>query len=149
MNALLARLRLIWRGNVSDAGGVDRRAALVGGDHFAGSYLADGVVFVGFTDAPERHLRELQRSVGPGVRLAAFEARFSRAELERTRDRIRGDRAAPATEGTRIVSMLIDVKRNVVSVGVGNPSPELEALLRRRYGPSVMLDPRRVVVRPT
>jgi nitrogenase molybdenum-iron protein alpha/beta subunit len=112
-------------------------------------YVADGVIFVGFTDAPERRLRELQRGLGPGIHLLAFEARHSLAELERTREKFSGDRAALAAKGITIVTLTIDVKRNVVAVGVTDPNPEVEAVLRRRYGHSVMLRPHRTVARPT
>ena len=106
-------------------------------DSFAGVWLDDDVMVVGFATDVDRYARAVRELFDPG--LAVARARHSFAELQRIQDDLstsarQGDSAARGA----IRSTSVDVVRNRTTVGVFDPTREHLAELSRRYRPTAI-----------
>lgn len=116
---------------------------------FAGTLLAGGRLWVGFTSDHERHLAGARAVVRDPDQLGAFRARFAMAELRRLQQRITQDTTVLAEEGIRVSLVAVDVRRNRVIIGVENTEdPAVVEALRHRYPPDQIVIDSGVVMRP-
>lgn len=118
-------------------------------DTFAGTLLAGGRLWVGFTSDHERHLSAARAVVSKPGQLGVFRARFAMAELRQLQQRISHDTTALAAEGIRVSLVAVEVRKNRVVIGVENAEDAavVEAL-RRRYPPDQIEVNAGVVMRP-
>jgi hypothetical protein len=116
-------------------------------DVFAGLFLAQGRLWLGFTADAARHLVAVRARVDRPDLLRAFVADFAERELRALQERITPDLTRLADEGVEVTMVGVDVRRNRVEVGlrsVGNGAPEA---LARRYGTAMLVVREGVVLR--
>ncbi len=134
--------------------GVDdivRAANAYGQEHadvFAGLFVADGRVWVGFTADAAAHLAAARERLARPEMLVAFEARYSERELRALQARISADIDELARLGVDVSSISADVRRNRVEVGVRTVGGRGPRLLRGRYGAEKIVVEEGVEVHP-
>jgi hypothetical protein len=104
---------------------------------YAGSYIGDGAIKVGFTRDGARHLEQLRsRTAKP---LALFEATFSLDYLTSLQARVSDDVQELYAAGIHVTVVMVDVPQNVVIVGTKPLTAAQRQELRDRYGPAIRL----------
>jgi hypothetical protein len=109
-----------------------------GADHpdaYAGSYLAQGWTYVGFTSDADAHLARLQGQTS--IPLRAFTATHTLAHLEAMATRVVADDELLGAQGIELQAVATDVKANVVDVVVRVLTDRAKRYLTDRYGSSV------------
>ena len=101
-------------------------------DVFAGVFVAQGYLYVGFTERPRTHLTALHGSVS--TRIRAFKADHSYRELRGIQDRISDDFDLLDAQGIFVSGVGVDVTMNRVSVSLETLTPEAEQVMAERYG---------------
>jgi len=106
-------------------------------DSFGGAYVdlaRGGLVYVGFTKAPERHLAELRKVFPYPAKLRLFPVRNTEAELDEVHRAV--DEALPdlAAEGVEVHVVSTDIKSNVVEISLESIDRHTVARLEERFG---------------
>jgi len=117
-------------------------------DVFAGLFVADGRVWVGFTADASGHVAAIRERLARPEMLVAFEARYSEDELRALQARISHDIDQLARLGVGVSSIGVDVRRNRVEVGVRTVGGRGPRLLRDRYGADKIVVEEGVEVHP-
>ena len=106
-------------------------------DVYAGAFLGDGVVNVGFVGDAKRHVMAIQGHVSRPEVIRFFSARRTQQELIALRDRVTQDRTLLAEQGIGLASAGLDTRANRVTIVLERLSPQIEAALRHRYGDGI------------
>jgi hypothetical protein len=116
---------------------VERYGATEAAGVYAGSYIGDGAIKVGFTRDGARHLEQLRsRTAKP---LALFEATFSLVYLRSLQARVSDDVQELDAAGIRLTEVGVDVPQNIVIVGTKPITAAQRQELLDRYGPAIRL----------
>lgn len=100
----------------------------------AGEFVAQGFLYVGFTESPRRHLMALRKSSPAPELLRAFKADYSYDELRALQDEITSDFATLEEQGFFVSGVGVDVYANRVGVTLQEITQEALSLMRDRYG---------------
>jgi hypothetical protein len=106
-------------------------------ERFGGMWLDGSTVFVTVVNGDPASLA-LARCVEPPATRYLW-ADISQAEGTATNDRIGADIRALRASGVAVNMTYYDVKTGLVNVGVTTVTPQIQALMRDRYGPRVVV----------
>jgi hypothetical protein len=103
---------------------------------FAGLYVdRDGVLHIGFTKSAKEKVQRFHKSAKQPQRIRAFKAAYSLAELEAKKQHILDAAPKLVADGIQISQIAVDVKSNMVRVGVVNLDAAKSKAIRSRFGP--------------
>ena len=103
---------------------------------FAGLYVdRDGVLHVGFTKSSREKVLGLHKNARQPQRMRAFKAAHSLAELEAQKQHILDAAAKLTAAGIQVSQIAVDVKTNMVRVGVVNLDPAKRKAITTQFGP--------------
>jgi hypothetical protein len=103
-------------------------------DDFAGMYVRDGTLHVGFTRDVDHHVAEIRRDLPPSNSVKPFSPERTYSALATLRDHIVADRAELARASIELASVGVDTCANKVAIVVEAVTPVALAELGRRYG---------------
>lgn len=107
-------------------------------DIYAGAFLAENDIFVGFTTAPEENLRALRKRVGPDAHLKVFKADYSRQTLSELMATIGREMEKWRAQGIQINAASVNEAKNRVEVMLSIVSERAVTALREAYGGNIL-----------
>lgn len=108
-------------------------------DVFAGLFLAQGRLWLGFTADAATHLAAVRTKVDRPDLLRAFVADFPERELRALQERIAPDLTQWADAGVDVTMVGVDVRRNRVQVSLRSVGTGAAEALARHYGTAMLV----------
>jgi hypothetical protein len=103
---------------------------------FSGLYVdRAGVLHIGFTKSAKEKVRSFHKYAKQPQRIRAFKAAYSLAELEEKKQHILNATPKLASNGIQVSQVAVDIKTNIVRVGVVNLDSAKRAAITSLFGP--------------
>jgi hypothetical protein len=106
-------------------------------DVFAGAIFGDGHDYIGFTADASTHLAELRKAVPEPDIVRSYCAEYSNRQLAQLQRRISADDKELRRQGIQVVAIAVDTRTGRVDVTLIHLDPQVEHVLRDRYGPAL------------
>lgn len=104
---------------------------------FAGVFVAQGFLYVGFTERPRKHLLALHEAAA-STRLRAFKAEHAYRELREVQRRIEDDFTLLDARGIFVSGVGVQPTLNRVAVTLEELTLEAQDFMRQRYGADML-----------
>jgi hypothetical protein len=106
-------------------------------DVFSGAIFGDGHDYVGFTADAGRYLAELRREVPDPDVVRSYCAEYSNRQLVQLQRRISADNKDLLGQGIQVNTIAVDERTSRVDITILHLDPQVEHVLRDRYGPAL------------